>query len=84
MEILGAFGLGLGGLISLIAWIWLVIIAFKEGGAIWGIVVFFLAWIGGLVFCLMHQKGWAQLVLMVLGVFLSTAGVYFSFPAIFG
>lgn len=75
MEIIGYGAMGLGGLLVLIGWIWLIIIGFKEGGALWGILIFFFSWIAGLVFCIMNKTGWVPLVLMIVGGIISSIGM---------
>ena len=67
MDILGYGAMGLGGLIAIIGWIWLIIIGFKEGGALWGILNIFFQPITGLIFCIMHKTGWLQLALLIIG-----------------
>ena len=78
MDILaigGGIVMGLGGLIALIGWIWLIVVGFKEGGALWGILIFFFSWIAGLVFCIMNKTGWIPLVMMIIGGFIAGAGM---------
>jgi hypothetical protein len=74
MEILG-FGLvGVGALIALIGWIWLLVLGFQNGGALWGIIIFLFSGIGGLVFCIVYKKGWAAFAMLLLGGFMSGIG----------
>lgn len=80
MEAIIGLLMGLGGLIALIAWVWLVVVAFKEGGPIWGIVVLLFSWVGGLVFCIVKQTGWPQFALMIIGAVLATGGAFLSIP----
>ena len=75
MEILGYGAMGIGGLIALIGWIWLIIVGFKEGGALWGILIFFFSWLAGLVFCIMNKTGWVPLAMMILGGIISGIGM---------
>ncbi len=74
MEIVGTLAMGLGGLIAFIGWIWLVVIGFKQGGALWGILIILFSWLAGLVFCIMYKTGWIPLVLMLLGGIVAGVG----------
>ena len=67
--------MGLGGLIFMIGWIWLMVVAFKEGGIIWAIVIFFFGWLGGLIFAIVHKTGWIPWIVMVLGTLLAAGGI---------
>ena len=75
MEILGYGAMGIGGLIFFIGWIWLMITAFKETGALWGILIFFFSWIAGLIYCVMNKTGWIPLAMMIIGAFVLGAGM---------
>lgn len=75
MEILGGAVMTVGGLISLIGWIWLVVIGFQKGGALWGILIFFFSWLAGLVFCIMNKTGWMQLAMMIIGGIIAGVGM---------
>jgi hypothetical protein len=70
MEILGY----IGALIYLIAWIWLIVVAFQSGGVIWAIINIFLQPITGLIFCIVKKTGWLQLTGMILGLVLASVG----------
>lgn len=59
--------IGLGVLTSIIGWIWLVVVGFQKGGALWGILIIFFNWLAGLIFCIMYKTGWLPLAMMVLG-----------------
>lgn len=74
MEILGVAGMGLGGLLFLIGWIWLIVLGFKQGGALWGILIILFSWIAGIIFCFMKKTGWIPLALMLVGVFFYAVG----------
>ena len=65
---------GIGGLLALIGWIWLVVTAFKVGGALWGILNIFLQPITGLIFCIVKKDGWTPFILMIVGIVLA-AGI---------
>lgn len=75
MEVISGLGLGLGGLICLIGWIWLIVLGFQKGGALWGILIFFFSWIAGIVFCIMYKTGWVPLVMMIIGAVLAGVGM---------
>ena len=75
MEVIGFGIVGIGVLISLIGWIWLVVIGFQKGGALWGILIIFFSWIAGLIFCIMNKTGWLPLILMIIGGVISGIGV---------
>jgi hypothetical protein len=70
MEVLGF----VGGLIYVIAWIWLIVVAFKAGGVIWAIVNIFVQPFTGLIFCIVKKTGWLQLAGMILGLVLASIG----------
>ena len=74
MEMIGGLVIGLGCLIALIGWIWLVIIGFQKGGALWGILIFLFTWLAGLVFCIMNKTGWLPLAMMIIGGILAGFG----------
>ena len=59
---------GLGGLMMLVGWIWLIVIAFQTSGAVWGIVNIFFQPITGLIFCIVNKTGWMQWGIMVVGL----------------
>ena len=67
--------LSLGSILYLIGWIWLVVIAFRTEGILWGIIVLLFGWIGGLIFCLVKGIGWTQFALMIVG-FVIAGGSY--------
>ena len=74
MEIIGFGAVGIGSLIALIGWIWLIVVGFQKGGVLWGILIIFFSWIAGLIFCIMHKTGWLPLILMVVGGIISGIG----------
>ncbi len=75
MEILGLGLVGLGFLLALIGWIWLVVTGFKVGGALWGVLNIFFQPITGIIFCVMHKTGWAALALMIVGIVIEGIGL---------
>ena len=74
MELIGFGAMGLGGLLAFIGWIWLLVVGFQKGGALWGILIFFFNWLAGLIFCIIHKTGWIPLILMILGGIISGIG----------
>jgi hypothetical protein len=64
----------IGALVFLIGWIWMIVVAFKEGGALWAVLVFFFSWIAGLIFAVMKKIGWTQVGIMILGLVLIVIG----------
>lgn len=71
MQIVG----GLGGLLFLVGWIWLIVIAFQKDGALWGILNIFFQPIMGIVYLLVHKAGGLQVALMVIGFLIMGAGM---------
>ena len=71
MEILGS----LGAILFVIGWIWLIIIGFKKGSALWGILIILFSWMAGLVFCILKKEGWMQLAMMIIGAILAGVGL---------
>lgn len=64
----------IGVIVFLIGWIWMIVVAFKQGGVLWGILVFLFSWIAGLIFAIMNKTGWTQVGLMILGFVLLFLG----------
>lgn len=75
MEIIGTLVLILGSLVAFVGWIWLIVIGFKQGGALWGILIILFSWLAGLIFCIMHKTGWVPLILMIAGGIIASIGV---------
>lgn len=75
MEILGGAGIVLGGLLSFIGWVWLVVLGFKEGGPLWGILNFLFSPLAAIIFCFVKKTGWIPLALMIVGVFITSIGM---------
>lgn len=75
MEILGGAGIALGGLLSFIGWVWLVVLGFKEGGPLWGILNFLFSPLAAIIFCFVKKTGWIPLALMIIGVFITSIGM---------
>jgi hypothetical protein len=75
MMILTTVLLVIGGLIGLVAWIWLLVVAFRVGVG-WGLLIFFLGWtwIPIIVFAVNHwDLAKRPIMLSVLGVVISGA-----------
>ena len=82
LEILGFGAIGLGTLIAVIGWIWLIVLGFKHGGALWGILNILCQPITGIIFCVMHKTGWLQLAMLIIGNIIAGAGMVPLMPAI--
>jgi hypothetical protein len=57
----------LGWLVMVVGWIWLVVTAFKAGGALWGILNILFNPLAGLIFCIVKKTGWQPFIVMVIG-----------------
>lgn len=75
MEIIGFGAIGIGMLVALIGWIWLIVLGFQNGGALWGILNIFFQPITGIIFCIMHKTGWAALALLIVGNIIAGVGM---------
>jgi len=75
MEFVGFGVFGIGILLALIGWIWLIVLGFQKGGALWGILNIFFQPITGIIFCVMHKIGWLALALLIIGNILAGAGM---------
>ena len=75
MEILGLAGMGFGGLLVLIGWIWLVVLGFKEGGPLWGILNILFSPLAAIIFCFVKKTGWIPLAMMLIGIFFYGVGM---------
>lgn len=75
MELIGAAGMGLGGLVAFVGWIWLLITGFKEGGFLWGLAIFFFSGLGGLIFCIIYKTGWVPWIMMFIGGVIASLGM---------
>lgn len=71
MQIVG----GLGGLLFLVGWIWLIVIAFQKDGALWGILNIFFQPIMGIIYLLVNKSGGLQVALMIIGFLIMGAGM---------
>jgi len=75
MEFVGYGVMGIGGLIAFIGWIWLVVLGFQKGGALWGILNIFFQPITGIIFCFMHKTGWIALAMLIIGNIIAVVGM---------
>lgn len=75
---MGSILMGLGSLLIFIGWIWLIVVAFKKGGALWAVLVFLFSWIAGIIFAVINKEGWTQVGLMILGFVLIVVGSMFG------
>ena len=73
--------LSLGGILYVIGWIWLAVIAFQTHGVLWGIIVLLFGWVGGLIFCLVKGVGWTAFTLMIVGFVIAGGSYGFYSPA---
>jgi hypothetical protein len=71
MQIVG----GLGGLLFLIGWIWLIVIAFQTSGVLWGVLNIFFQPIMGIIYAIINKNGWLQVALMIIGALVAGAGL---------
>jgi hypothetical protein len=78
MQIVG----GLGGLLFLIGWIWLIVIAFQTSGTLWGILNIFFQPVMGIIYALVKKVGWLQVGLMIVGFILAGVGMGSSIAAL--
>lgn len=81
MGIVGMGVIGIGTLIALVGWIWLIVIGFQKGGALWGILNIFCQPITGIIFCIMHKTGWLPLALIIIGNVIAGIGMVPLMPA---
>jgi len=72
MDILGL----IGSIVMLIGWIWLLVTAFKNGGILWVILIFFFSLIAGLVYCIVKKTGWTQYAMILVGWLIVMYGAF--------
>jgi hypothetical protein len=63
-----------GGLLCFIGWIWLIITAFKQAGALWGVLAIFFSWIAGLILHFTKKVGLQPTLLIIAGFVLVLVG----------
>ncbi len=80
MQIVG----GLGGLLVLIGWVWLIVIAFQKDGALWGILNIFLQPVVGIIYLIVKKAGGLQVALMIVGFIMMGVGLGSSVFSFFG
>jgi hypothetical protein len=64
----------LGGILMLVGWIWNIVVSFKMGGTLWGVLNIFLQPIMGIISAFMQKTQWAPVGLMILGIILYVIG----------
>jgi len=66
----------IGGLLTLVGWIWTAITAFKAGGTLWGVlnIIPCIQPIVGIVSAAMKKAEWLPVGLMILGIILNLLG----------
>lgn len=64
----------IGGLLILIGWIWNIVVSFKKGGTLWGILNIFFQPIVGIISAFMQKTDWLPVGVMILGVVLYLLG----------
>ena len=64
----------LGGILMLVGWIWNIVVSFKMGGTLWGILNIFLQPVIGIISALMNKTQWAPVGVMILGMVLYFVG----------
>ncbi|MEP6924390.1 MAG: hypothetical protein ABI954_07980 [Pyrinomonadaceae bacterium] len=76
MVILGI----IGSLLFVVGWIWVIVTAFKGGGALWGILNILLCIqpIIGIISAILKKTAWLPVGLMILGIILSALGTDYS------
>lgn len=57
----------LGAVLMFIGWMWLIVIGYKKGGALWAVLIVFFSLIAGLAFCITKKEGWLQWTMLVVG-----------------
>ena len=60
----------LGGILVFVGWIWNIVVSFKMGGTLWGILNIFLQPIVGIISAAMKKTSWTPVGVMILGMIL--------------
>ncbi len=60
----------LGGILIFVGWIWNIIVSFKMGGTLWGILNIFFQPLVGIISAAMKKTQWAPVGVMILGIIL--------------
>lgn len=60
----------LGGILVFVGWIWNIVVSFKMGGTLWGVLNIFLQPIMGIISAAMKKTQWAPVGVMILGMIL--------------
>lgn len=71
----------LGAILCVVGFVWLMILAFREG-AVWGLLNIFFQPLAGLIFCISIGKGWKQFLMLVGGAILFGIGYAGTFVEI--
>jgi hypothetical protein len=82
IQLIGLGISGLGALIFLVGWIWLIVIGFQKGGALWGILNIVCQPLTGLIFCITQKTGWLQWGILVIGYLIMCGGLVPLIPSI--
>ena len=78
MDALGGLMMIVGGAMTVIAWIWVVVIAFREDGFLWGIGSLLIGLVA-LIYMLMHfDECRTPFWLTVAGIILAVIGIMIS------
>lgn len=64
----------LGGILIFIGWIWNIVVSFKTGGTLWGVLNIFFQPIVGIISAAMKKTEWAPVGVMILGIVLYLIG----------
>ncbi len=64
----------IGGILLLVGWIWNIVVSFKMGGTLWGVLNIFFQPIVGIISAFMQKTQWPPVGLMILGLVLYLVG----------
>lgn len=62
-----------GGLLLFVGWIWNIVVSFKTGGTLWGILNIFFQPLVGIISAAMKKTQWAPVGMMIVGLVLYLA-----------
>ena len=62
------------GILVFVGWIWNIVVSFKTGGTLWGILNIFLQPIVGIISAAMGKTSWTPVGVMILGMILYFIG----------
>jgi len=63
-----------GGILILVGWIWNLVVAFKIGGILWGVLNIFFQPLMGIISAAMKKTLWAPVGVMIAGVVICVIG----------